>query len=99
MNFAKLINVARERFYMAQPKPERMSFDKVLRLVAELSLAEQEQLRLQLNNKSWGERWDALVQKVREQNREFPPVTDAEVVAEMKAIRKELWNERAQSNH
>ncbi len=83
---------------MAQPKPRKASLDQVLSLVEQLSSEDRESLRLKLSTKSWGERWDALVKKVREQSKGLPPLSEEEIVAEMKAIRREVWAERAQDN-
>ena len=84
---------------MAQRKPEEQStLNQVLKLVDSLSSDEQEQLRQDLSNRTWGQRWDALVKKVQEQSRNLPPVTDEEIVAEMKAIRREVLAGRAQSS-
>ena len=76
---------------MALQKPEdKSSLNQVLKLVNNLSPDDQEQLRQDLNNRTWGQRWDVLVQKVQEQSKGLPPLNDEEIVAEMKAIRKEV---------
>jgi hypothetical protein len=84
---------------MAQPIPDRASLDQILKLVNQLPVDEREQLRLKLNTKSWAERWDALVIKVRDRNKDLPPLTDDEIVSEMKSIRKDVWAERAKSSN
>jgi hypothetical protein len=69
-----------------QRKPEKPSLDQVLRLAEQLSSEEREQLRLELGARSWGERWDALTRRVRDQSQQLGPISDEEIVAEMKAV-------------
>ena len=74
---------------MAQRKPgDKVSIDQVLKLVDKLSAEERQELYRKLDLKSWGERWRALCSKVDEQNKDLPPLTEDEIVAEMKDIRK-----------
>jgi len=73
---------------MAMPNLEQPSFDQVLRLVDRLSPEQQEQLRRKLNKKTWGQRWQALCDRVQERNKTLPPLSDQEIVAEIKAARK-----------
>jgi hypothetical protein len=70
-----------------------------LELVSQLSADEQERLRASLNSKSKAERWEALCSKVRQQGESLPPVTEDEIIADLKDIRNELKAERAQSSH
>jgi hypothetical protein len=84
---------------MAQRKPDKPSVDQVLKLAEQLSPDEREELRLKLGAKSWAERWDALTKRVRQQSQQVEPITDEEIIAEMKAIRKDVWSERAQSGN
>ena len=82
---------------MAQRQPEKPSVDQVLKLAEQLSADERDELRRKLNTKSWDERWDALTKRVRERSQQLGPISDDEIVAEMKAIKREVWTERAQS--
>jgi hypothetical protein len=84
---------------MAQRKPEEQgTLDQVLKLVDTLSLEEQRQLRLKLNAKAWGEKWDTLVSEIREQNKALPPLSEEEIFAECKAIKNDIRAECAQGN-
>jgi len=83
---------------MGQPK-KKISVEQVLELVDGLSPDEQERVRAKLNSKSKAERWEALCRKVRSQGEALPPITEAEILTDMKEIRKELKAERAQSSH
>ncbi len=82
---------------MAHSDPKKMSLDQVLRLVEQLPADEQEQLRLKLNGKAWGEEWDRLSQKIQDkfQLDGVPFPTEAEVMAEVKAVRNQRKAERA----
>lgn len=85
---------------MAQPQPEeRITLDQVLKLVDKLSPEEQEQLRKRLSSKTWGQEWRALCKEIDEQNKDQDALTEEEIVAEVKTIRKELKAERAQSGN
>ncbi|MBU6455897.1 MAG: hypothetical protein KGS72_29265 [Cyanobacteria bacterium REEB67] len=83
---------------MGQPK-KKLSVEQVLELVDGLSPDEQERVRAKLNSKSKAERWEALCSKVQSQCEALPPITEAEILADMKEIRNELKAERAQSSH
>ncbi|HEY9868269.1 MAG TPA: hypothetical protein V6D08_03825 [Candidatus Obscuribacterales bacterium] len=67
----------------------------MLRLVDKLTPEEQELLRVRLNSKSKTERWQALFDKVQEQCKGLPPISDEEIVSDLKDIRKELKAKRA----
>ena len=82
---------------MGQPK-KRTSLEQVLKLVDWLSVDEQEKLRTELNSRSKAERWQALCDKVKRQSEALPPITDAEILADMSEIRAELKAERAQGS-
>jgi len=85
---------------MAQRKPQdRVSVTQVLRLIEKMTDEDRQELYRRLDLKSWGEAWRALCAKVDDQTRDLPPLTDAEIVAEMKEIRAELKEERAQSGN
>jgi len=84
---------------MAQRKSEEQAtLEQVLKLVDTLSLEEQKQLRLKLNAKAWGEKWDQLVQDVAEDNKDKPPISEEEIYAEFKEHRREQRAKRAQSS-
>ncbi|MBP6746569.1 hypothetical protein KA344_15125 [bacterium] len=82
---------------MGQPK-KKTSLEQVLKLVDWLSVDEQEKLRAELNSRSKAERWQALCDKVQRQSEALPPITDAEILADMSEIRAELKAERAQGS-
>jgi len=83
---------------MSQPK-KKLSVEQVLELVEWLSPDEQERVRAKLNSKSKAERWEALCRKVQSQGEALPPITEADILSDMKEIRTELKAERAQSSH
>lgn len=84
---------------MAQRKPEeKVTVDQVLKLVDQLSPEEQGKLRRKLDE-SWSAEWRALIKEVDEQNQGTPPLSEEEIVAEMKAVRRELKAESAQSGN
>jgi hypothetical protein len=84
---------------MAQRKPEdQATFDQVFKLVEQLSSEEQERLRLRLNSKSRTQRWQALFNKVQDQSKDLPALSDEEIVADLKEIREELKAERARQS-
>ncbi len=81
---------------MAQPQPqEQLTLDQVLRLVDKLTPEEQEQVRARLNSRSKIGRWQALFSKVQSRCKNLPPITDEDIVADMKEIREELKAEGA----
>jgi hypothetical protein len=81
---------------MAQRQPEeKTTLEQVLQLVDKLSSSEQERLRINLNSKSKTERWKALFNKVQGQCIDLPPISEAEILADLKEIRTELKAERA----
>jgi len=83
---------------MTQRKQEdKVTLDEVLKLVHRLPAEEQEQLRSKLNSKSKAERWQALFHKVHNQSKVLPPLSDQEILSDVKAIRAELKAERASS--
>ena len=84
---------------LPKPTPEDVSMDLVISLIDRLPADEQKQVRNKLNAKAWAEKWDALTNEIREQNKSLPPLTEEEIFAEWKAIKSELRAERAQSNH
>lgn len=76
---------------MAQPQPdERTTMDQILKLVEELSPEERMILRGKLDQRTWAERWDALVSKVRTQSKNLRPMSDEEIAKEMRSIRNEV---------
>ncbi len=75
---------------MAQRKPEeKVTVEQLLKLVNQLSPEEQGTLRHKLDE-SWSTQWRELVNEVDEQNKDTPPLSEEEIVAEMKVIRREL---------
>jgi hypothetical protein len=85
---------------MAQRKPQdNVSVTQVLQLIGKMTDEDRQELYRRLDLKSWGESWRALCAKVDEQTRDLPPLKEAEIVAEMTAIRAELKEERAQSGN
>ena len=78
-----------------QKRKEDDTFEQVMKLVDELSPDKQEELRKNLSNRTWGKRWRQLVEDVQNDNRNLPPLTEEEVIAEMKAIKKAIRSNRA----
>ncbi len=89
-----LILVGVEVTKMAQPKPERLSFDQVLKLVDQLTPDERSQLRRRLDFKSWDDEWNKLKQELAEVRaaQGLPPPTDEDIHDEIDARRTpEEW--------
>ncbi len=85
---------------MAQRNPEeQVTFEQVLTLVDKLPLTEQEQLRKNLSNRTWGQRWRQLVKDVEEDNKGLPALSEEEIIAEMKAIKEEIRAESAKGSN
>jgi hypothetical protein len=75
---------------MAQRKPEeKVTVDQLLKLVNQLSPEEQGTLRHKLDE-SWSAEWRALIKEVNEQNKDTEPLSEEEIMAEVKAARKEM---------
>lgn len=69
---------------MAQRKSEeKITVDQVLRLVDQLSPEEQGKLRHKLDE-SWSAEWRALLKEVDEQNKDTLPLSEEEIMAEVK---------------
>ena len=84
---------------MALPQEKEPSVKQVLELVHQLPPNEQEQIRQNLNSESWANRWSALVQKIDEQSKNLPPLTDDEIAEEVMTHRSEQKAKRAQSGN
>lgn len=85
---------------MAQRQPDdKITVDQVLKLVDRLSSEERQELYRMLDLKSWGERWRRLYTKVDAQNKDLSPISEDEIVAEMKSIREELKAKRANGSN
>jgi len=85
---------------MAQREPEeQVTLEQVLTLVDKLPITEQEQLRKNLSNRTWGQRWRQLVKDVEEDNKGLPALSEEEIIAEMKAIKEEIRAERAKGSN
>ena len=85
---------------MAQRQPkDNVTVNQLLQLVDRLSPEDRQELYRRLDLKSWGDSWRALCAKIDEQNKNLPSLTEAEIVAEMKAVRRECTDERAQSSN
>lgn len=84
---------------MAQRKQEKhATLDQVLQLVEKLSPEDKGELRRKLDE-SWGEHWDKLTTRIQERCKDMPPLTDEEIMAEVKAIREERKVKRAEGSH
>ena len=68
---------------MALSQEKEPSVNQVLELVHQLPPNDQEQIRQNLNSESWANRWSALVQKIDEQSKNLPPLTDDEIAEEV----------------
>ena len=86
---------------MAQQKPERASLDQVLKLVDQLSPDEQEQLRQNLNTRTWGQRWQDLSERIlaRFEAAGIPVPAEDEVMSEVKAVRPQRKDRRTESGN
>jgi Tfp pilus assembly pilus retraction ATPase PilT len=85
---------------MVQRQPaEQVTLEQVLTLVDKLPPTEQEQLRKNLSNRTWGQRWRQLVKDVGEDNKDLPALSEKEVITEMKAIKDEIRTERAKGSN
>lgn len=83
---------------MAQRKSEeKITVDQVLRLVDQLSPEEQGKLRHKLDE-SWSAEWRALLKEVDEQNKDTLPLSEEEIMAEVKDARQEMKAERARKS-
>jgi hypothetical protein len=71
----------------------------VLHLLSQLPADEQEKLRAKLNSKSKAERWQALFSKVQGQSKDLPPLSDQDILADVKAIREELKAQGAEGGN
>lgn len=86
---------------MAQPKPERVSLDQVLRLIAQLAPEEQDTLRRRLGLKDWGDEWRRLENEIETASRarRLPDLTEEEIFEEVTATRREQREDRAQGSN
>jgi hypothetical protein len=83
---------------MAQRKPdEKVTVDQVLKLVDQLSPEDQGKLRHKLDE-SWSAEWRALLKEVDDQNKGTEPLSEEEILAEVKAVRDEMKAERARQS-
>jgi hypothetical protein len=84
---------------VAQRKPEEQRpLNQVLKLVDQLTPDELAQVRQKLDAKSWGQEWRQLVKDVEGDNKGLPPLSDEEIMAEVKAVREEMKAERARKS-
>ncbi len=65
---------------------DKITLKHVLQLVAQLSPEEKGQLRRELDE-SWKVQWDDLTTRVRDKSKLLPPLSDEEILAEVKAVR------------
>ena len=87
---------------MAQRQPkEHLTVSQLLKLVDKLSPEEQEELRRQLNSKTWHERWDELSNTIRARfiAGGTPIPTDEEIMVDVKAVRNERKNRLAKGSN
>jgi len=98
---SRLVNLECSEVFMTHSNPDKVSLDQVLRLVEQLPAEEQEQLRLKLNGKAWGEEWDRLSQKIQDKFRAdaVPIPTEEEIMNEVKAARNERKAKRPESGN
>lgn len=83
---------------MAQQKPEeKVTLTQVLRLVDQLSPEDQAELRRKLDQ-SWSEQWDQLASRIQERCKDMPPLTDEEIMAEVKIVREQRKAKRAEGS-
>ncbi|MBP9093696.1 hypothetical protein KBI23_21940 [bacterium] len=83
---------------MAQRKSEeKITVDQLLKLVDQLSPEEQGKLRHKLDE-SWSAEWRALLKEVDEQNKDTLPLSEEDILAEVKDARQEMKAERARKS-
>lgn len=70
-----------------QNSEDKVTLNQVMQLVAQLSPEEKGELRRKLDD-SWKEQWDSLTTRVREKSKELSPLSDEEIMAEVKAVRE-----------
>ena len=78
---------------------KKVPFEKMLKLVDQLSPNEQSQLRRKLATKALGKDLRDLSKEIDEQNKDSSPISEEEILAEMKAIKKELRAKGARSRN
>jgi len=73
---------------MAQPKPEGLSFEQVLKIVDQLSPDERQQLRQRLEFQSCDDEWNKLKEDLTERHSShgLPPPCDEDTHEEIDAI-------------
>lgn len=69
------------------PQKKSPPYDQVLKLVEQMPSKEQERLRLVLDRKARHHDWRALVKTIAEANKGRPPISDEEILAEVKAAK------------
>lgn len=77
---------------------KKISLEQAVKLVSQLPQDEQEELRVKLNSKTWGERWQQLIKDIHEDNKGLPPISDEEIAEEITTYRREQRSKRAQSS-
>ncbi len=82
-------------------KPDFPNVEQVLELVYKLSKDDQEKLRKNLSNRSWGKRFQELCDRIEARRiaKGLPKISNQEIMAEVKAEREEMRARRAQSSH
>ena len=80
---------------------EKITVDQILMLVQTLSPDEREEFQRRLDVSTWGEQWDRLSAKIQARFAAAgePIPTEDEVMAEVKAVRKERKARRAQGRN
>ncbi|MGD9684705.1 MAG: hypothetical protein AB7W16_26370 [Candidatus Obscuribacterales bacterium] len=66
---------------------DKVTLNQILNLVEQLSTEERGELQRKLDQ-DWKDKWDALTARVRERSRDLPPLSDEEIMAEVKAVRQ-----------
>lgn len=82
-------------------RQEDTYLNQALQIVPHLSPEERKVLRQQLDDKTWGERWDELSNTIRARfiaDGTLIP-TDDEILADVKAVRKEQKDRLAQGSN
>lgn len=77
---------------------EKITVDQIFNLAQALSPEEQAELRRKLDE-SWGDQWDQLTSRIQERSKDLPPLTDEEIIAEVKAVKEERKARRAEGSH
>jgi hypothetical protein len=84
---------------MAMNNPEKIPIDKMLKSVDYLSPKEQEQLRLKLDSSARHKEWRDLVNATALDSKGQTPLSDEEILTEVKAAKQTIRERLAKDSH